>query len=101
MYLLLVFTYQWIVLHISPLVPFLAFINISVKVSSLANPGAERKRIGSSPHISRNIFQKLLNRLAIVVMYQFEHASHDNHQMFFFLNLLFYFILLHVCNWHQ
>ena len=93
MYLLLVFTYQWIVLHISPLVPFLAFINISVKVSCLANPGAERKRIGSSPHISRNIFQKLLNRLAIAVMYQFEHASHDNHQMFFFSKsfILFYF----------
>ena len=47
MYFLLAFAYQWTALYISPLIPF---SNISVKVSCLANPGAEKNEHNQGSH---------------------------------------------------
>ena len=64
MYLLLTLAYRRVVLHIPPLIPFSAIINIlkTLQSSSFSfSPDAVRKQAGSSSYISRLIFRKFLN----------------------------------------
>ena len=90
-YLLFALVYLFIDWHIHPLIPASIINNISISVNNSkfanvffkhachANPGADKKREGSSPYISI-YFQKHLQ----AIMYHTEHTSHDTHQDYLF-----------------
>ena len=88
MHLLIALSYRYIVWHIPRLITFSTINNISTSVNRSnftflfynaayhANPGAVRKRAGSSSYNLRKIFWKLSNRSAVNNNH-FEHINHD------------------------
>ena len=95
MYLLLVLTYLFITLVISPLIPFSIINNISISVTNSnfisvifkqachTNPGADKKCARLSLYSLRHIFLKLSNTSG-VIMYHFGHIGYDNEQYFYY-----------------
>ena len=105
MYLLLAFAYHCTVWNITPLMTFstiIIYLNLSAnsvffRDACHANPGADKRCVGSSSYISMHLLQKLSNTSVSTVVLQ---ILHDTFLGFVFRNLpkLFSSSAVSICN---